>query len=310
MTRKRITNHIVSLLGALAIALGFFATSTIAAGPGNVTITVTAVGKKDTVPPAVKTDDVQLYLNKERTQLAGWTKAEKLYLAVLIDDSLDSSVANQWSDLRAFFDAQPATTYISVAYVRNGSAMLAQDFTNNHELAGKALRIPIGSGGAFSSPYLSLLDLMKRWPASGDRRSILLISSGIDYFRGGGFGPRSPDLDPAIERAQKQNINIWSIYAPDAGHRSRGFFRATNAQNNLSQLSDETGAESYSLGLGEPVTFKYYLDEIGMHLSNQYLLTFNGSAGKKGRFERVHAVTEIPKVEFMAPAQAFLPPAQ
>jgi hypothetical protein len=89
-----------------------------------------------------------------------------------------------------------------------------------------------------------------------------------------------------------------------------GFFRATNAQSNLSQLSDETGAESYSLGLGEPVTFKYYLDEIGMHLSNQYLLTFNGSGGKKGRFERVHAVTEIPKVEFMAPAQAFLPPAQ
>jgi len=72
MTRKRITNHIVSLLGALAIALGLFAASAIAAGPGNVTITVTAVGKKDTVPPAVKTDDVQLYLNKERTQLAAF----------------------------------------------------------------------------------------------------------------------------------------------------------------------------------------------------------------------------------------------
>ena len=247
MTRKRITNRIVSLLGALAMALGLFAASTVAAGPGNVTITVTAVGKKDTVPPAVTKDDVQFYLNKERTQVAAWAKAEKLYLAVLIDDSLDSSVANQWSDLKAFFDAQPATTYISVAYVRNGTAMLAQDFTNDHELAAKALRIPIGSGGAFSSPYLSLLDLMKRWPSSGDRRSILLISSGIDYFRGG-FGPKSPDLDTAIERAQKQNINIWSIYAPDAGHRSRGFFRVSNAQSNLSQLSDETGGESYYLG--------------------------------------------------------------
>jgi len=309
MTRKGISNYIVSLLGALAIALGLFAASAIAAGPGNATITVTAVGKKDTVPPAVTKDDVQLYLNKERTQLAGWTKAEKLYLAVLIDDSLDSSVANQWSDLRAFFDAQPATTYISVAYVRNGGAMLAQDFTNNHELAGKALRIPIGSGGAFSSPYLSVLDMMKRWPASGDRRSILLISSGIDYFRGG-FGPKSPDLDPAIERAQKQNINIWSIYAPDEGHRSRGFFRASNAQSNLSQLSDETGAESYALGFGAPVTFKPYLDEIGMHLSNQYLLTFHGSGGKKGRFERVHVVTELPKVEFLGPSQVFLPSGQ
>jgi len=49
MTRKRITNHVVSLLGALAIALGLFAASAIAAAPGNVTITVTAVGKKDTI---------------------------------------------------------------------------------------------------------------------------------------------------------------------------------------------------------------------------------------------------------------------
>src|SRR5437879_12102440 len=104
MTRKRITNRIVSLLGALAIALGLFASSAIAAGPGNVTITVTAVGKKDTIPPAVTKDDVQLYLNKERTQVAGWATGEKWYLAVLIADSMDSSVANPWSDWKAFCD--------------------------------------------------------------------------------------------------------------------------------------------------------------------------------------------------------------
>jgi hypothetical protein len=252
---------------------------------------------------------VQLYLNKERTQVAGWAKAEKLYLAVLIDDSLDSSVASQWSDLKAFFAAQPATTYISVAYARNGTAMLVQDFTNDHELAGKALRIPLGTGGAFSSPYLALLDLMKRWPSSGDRRSILLISSGTDYFRGD-FSFTSPDLNPTIERAQKQNTNIWSVYAPDDGHRSRQFFRVSRAQANLSQLSDETGGEAFYLGTGAPVTLKPYFDEIGAHLDNQYLLTFNGSGGKKGRFERVRVVTELPNVEFLAPSQAFLPPAQ
>jgi len=309
MTRKRITNHVVSLLGALAIALGLFAASAIAAAPGNVTITVTAVGKKDTIPPAVTKDDVQFYLNKERTQVAGWAKAEKLYLAVLIDDSLDSSVASQWSDLKAFFAAQPATTYISVAYARNGTAMLAQDFTNDHDLAAKALRIPLGTGGAFSSPYLALLDLLKRLPASQERRSILLISSGIDHFRGD-FSFTSPDLSPAIERAQKQNINIWSIYAPDDGHRSSRFFRVSRAQANLSQLSDETGGEAFYLGTSAPVTLKPYFDEIGTHLNNQYLLTFNGSSGKKGRFVRVHVVTELPKVEFLAPSQAFLPPAQ
>src|SRR2546426_10382703 len=309
MTRKRITNHVVSLLGALAIALGLFAPGAIAAGPGNVTITVTAVGKKDTVPPAVTKDDVQLYLNKERTQAAGWTKAEKLYLAVLIDDSLDSSVASQWSDLKAFFAAQPATTYISVAYARNGTAMLAQDFTNDHDLAAKALRLPLGGGGAFSSPYLALLDLMKRLPPSADRRSILLISSGIDYFRGG-FDFKSPDLDSTISRAQKQNINVWTIYAPDAGHRGRGFFLISRAQSNLSQLSCETGAESYFFGSGAPVTLKPYFDEISTHLSNQYLLTFKANGGAKGRFERARVATELPYVEFLAASQAFLPAAK
>src|SRR5258708_26787215 len=162
--------------------------------------------------------------------------------------------------------------------------MLAQDFTNDHQLAAKALRIPVG-GGALSSPYLALLDLMKRWPSSADRRSILLFSSGIDYFRGD-FGIRSPDLDSTISRAQKQNINIWTIYAPDAGHRSRGFFLSFRAQSDLSQLSHETGAESYYLGTGAPVTLKPYFDELSTHLSHQYLLTFQATGGAKGRFER------------------------
>ena len=309
MIKKIKSSRIAGMIGAFVLVSGLFVTNVSAAAPGTVTMTVTAVGKKDTSPPLVTKDDVQLYLNKERTQIADLKHGGKLYLAVLIDDSLDASIANQWNDLKAFLTSQPDTTYVSVSYARNGTAMLAQDFTNDHELAAKALRIPVGGGGAFSSPYLTLLDLMKRWPASADRRSILLISSGIDYFRGG-FDFRSPDLDSAIGRAQKQNINVWTIYAPDAGHRGRGFFIANRAQSNLSQLSDETGAESFYLGTTAPVTLKPYFDELSTHLSNQYLLTFKASGGAKGRFERVRVATELPYVEFLAASQAFLPAAK
>jgi hypothetical protein len=307
MMKKASPSRLALMIVTVALAFGFFAANAVAAELGTVTMTVTAVGKKNTSPPIVTKDNVQLFLNKERTQVADWKHGEKLYLAVLIDDSLDSDIANQWNDLKAFFAAQPDTTYISVAYARNGTAMLAQDFTNDHELAAKALRIPLGGGGAFSSPYLALLDLMKRLPSTADRRSILLISSGIDYFRGD-FEFRSPDLDSTISRAQKQNINIWTIYAPDAGHRARGFFLTFRAQSNLSQLSDETGAESYYLGTGAPVTLKPYFDELSTHLSNQYLLTFKANGGTKGRFERVRVVaTELPNVEFLAAPQVFLP---
>src|SRR5437588_5773479 len=306
MIKKIKSSRIAGMIGAFVLVSGLFVRNVSAAAPGTVSLTVTAVGKKDTSPPLVTRDDVQLYLNKERSQIADWKHGGKLYLAVLIDDSLDASIANQWNDLKAFLTSQPDTTYVSVSYARNGTAMLAQDFTNDHELAAKALRLPLGGGGAFSSPYLALLDLMKRWPSSADRRSILLISSGIDYFRGD-FGTRSTDLDSTISRAQKQNINIWTIYAPDAGHRARGLFLVSRAQWNLSQLADETGAESYYLGTGAPVTLKPYFDELSTHLSNQYLLTFKASGGAKGRFERVRVATELPHVEFLAASEAFLP---
>jgi hypothetical protein len=206
------------LLAAMAVAAAMpLASKAAAADSSAVTMTVTAVGKKETQPPPLTKDDVQLFQGKEKVQVADWKRGETLFLAVLIDDSLDSAVASQWGDLKDFFMAQPENTYIAVAYGRNGVAMVAQDFTKDHALAAKALRIPLGRAGAFSSPYLAVQDWVKRWPDSGERKSIMLFSSGVSYFRGS-FDPVDPDLDATVSRAQKQNINIWTIYVPDAGH--------------------------------------------------------------------------------------------
>ena len=277
---------------------------------GNASFTVTAVSKKE-APPPISKDDVQLSFGKERKQIADWKKGDKLFLAILIDDSLDSTAAGQWQYLKEFIMAQPPSTMIAVGYLRNNTTMVVQDFTDNHELAAKALRIPMGLGAIGSSPYLSMIDMLKRWPSGAQspnaRQSILLISSGIDYFRGGGFGPFYPDLDPLIQRAQRQNTNIWSVYYPSAGHRGRSFFLLNNAQTNIDKLSEDTGAESYFLGSGMPVSLKPYFDEIGQHLNNQYLLTVAGGGGAKGKYQSVKVKTEAPDVELIAPAAIYLP---
>ena len=91
-TRLILPTLVVSFLFA------FLVPSVFAAGTVSVTMTVTAVAKKDAAPPAMNKDDVQFFVNKERTQIADWRHGEKLYLAVLIDDSLDSDVAIQWND--------------------------------------------------------------------------------------------------------------------------------------------------------------------------------------------------------------------
>ena len=298
------------LLAAFALAFASLASIPVRAANA-VTLTVTAVAKKGT-PPPIKKEDIQVFEGKERVQTTDWRRGENLYLAILIDDSIDYQAASQWNELKAFIAAQPQNSYVAVAYSRNGAAMVAQDFTQDHALAAKALRIPLGNAGAFSSPYLAVQDWLKRWPSTaGDHRSsIILISSGIDYFRGG-FDPIDPDLDSTIERAQKENVNLWTIYYPGAGHVSRGYFRVFNAQANLSRLSEETGAESYYLAFDRPVTLGPYFEEIQEHLNNQYLLTFaSGGGGKKGKFERARVATEIPGVEFLTPSEVFLPPSQ
>jgi hypothetical protein len=306
MTRK--VGLLVALV-AIASSATLEAETPKPAGAGKATITVTAIGKKDVPPPSISKDDVQLSVNKERKQVAGWEKGGSLGLAILIDDALDTSAASQWNDLKEFIMAQSSNTAVAVAYASNSTAMVAQDFTTDHALAAKALRIPRGQVGAGSSPYLAVIDWLKRWPETGSRRSLLVITSGIDYFRGA-WGPFYPDVDTAISRAQKENINLWSIYSPGVGHRSRSFALANLGQNNLSKMTDATGGETYYLGTNAPVSFKPYLDELQLHLNNQYLLTFAGDGGAKGKLVRVQLKTELPDVEFSHAENAFLGPAR
>lgn len=281
-----------------------------AAGSGVTTFTVTAVGKKDAPAPPIALDDVQFYTGKDRKQVGDWKKGDKLFLAILIDDSIENGAASQWDYLKEFINGQPPATYIAVGYIRNNVTTIAQDFTDNHELAAKALRIPMGLGAIGSSPYLGAIDMLKRWPETGPRRSVILISSGIDYFRGPGFGPFSPDLDPLIQRAERQNTNVWTIYYPASSHRGHGSYYVANAQNNLDKLSEDTGAESYFLGTLAPVSIKPYLNEVALHLGNQYLLTFAASAGNKGKYQQVKVKTELKDVEFFTPAAVYIAPAK
>jgi hypothetical protein len=297
------------LLGvALLVSAGLGYAQSVPPTAGTATFTVTAISSRDSVPPISK-DDVQLRVGRESRPVGDWRKDENLFLAILIDDSIDTRAAGHWDNLREFIMAQPATVHIALGYIRNNTTMIAQDFTTNHELAAKALRITIGTGAIGSSPYLGTMDMLRRWPETGPRRSVLLISSGIDFFRGERSGPTFPDVVPLTQRAQRQNTNIWTVYFPAAAHRAHSFNLAWTGQNNLNRLSDDTGGESFFLGTGMPVSLKPYFDEIATHLSNQYLLTFAGTGGNRGRLQSVNVRTTVPDVELDSASAVFLPPA-
>ena len=191
--------------------------------------------------------------------------------------------------------------------MRNSVTNVVQNLTTNHADAAKAVRLPLSSFGAMTSPYLALGDLIKRWPETSERREVIIITSGVDPL--GDFGTTNAYLDSAIELAQRHGIIVYSIYTPTIGHARHSFWRLTLAQSHLSQLSDQTGGDSYMLGFGPPVSFAPYLAEIGKDLANQYRVTLRMQA-EQGGLREVRFSTETPGADITAPSAVYVPAAR
>jgi hypothetical protein len=177
--------------------------------------------------------------------------------------------------------------------MRNTAVNIVQNFTTDHAQAAKALRLPLGGVGASDSPYLSLISLLKGWPENKMRREVLMVTDGIDRIRGysasagGGFGPRagmqswaamSPDVDSASSAAQRYGVIVHSIYCRGIGHMGRSYYDASSGQNGLSKLADETGGESFFLGVQNPVSFKPYLDRLQIDSEQSVLFGLPGDS--------------------------------
>jgi hypothetical protein len=272
--------------------------------PVQMTVTLRVLGDNKRMPEVNK-DDVVVRQGNKRLQVTGWTPAHDeragLDLFILIDDAADQSVASQFDDLRSFINSQPPAAQVGVGYMRNGTVQIVQNFTTDHERAANALRIPVASSGAYGNPYLSVIDLMKHWPADSNRRQVVMITDGIDRFRGGpryrGLSNISPDVDSASRVAQRTGTTIHTIFTRGVGRVANNFWEITNGQNGIAKLSDQTGGESFSMGTQNAVSFKPYLDSLQRSLENQYLLEFHAAPGTKPAPLYVKLSTEVAGVE-------------
>jgi hypothetical protein len=271
---------------------------------------VTVEARHGAQVPEIKPQDVTVRQGKERVQVTDWIPMQGeragLELFVLLDDALRPvSLGPQLEDLRRFIISQAETTAIGVGYMRDGTVDIVQNLTTEHTQAAKALRLPLGTVGAMASPYLSISDLMKRWPETKSRREILVISDGIDRF--GGVGPANPYVDAAIEQSQRAGIIVHAIYATGVGHYGHTSWRFFWGQNYLSKMASETGGEAYFLGYENPVSFAPYLEDLTRRLTHQYLLTFLARPEKKARLQSVKLWTEVPNAELVAADRVYVP---
>lgn len=283
-----------------------------ASAPGvPVQMVVTAEARHGKEAPVMHPQDVMAFQKNERLPVTDLIACQgehaALELFLLIDDASSTTLGTQLNDLRHFIETQPATTAIGVGYLQNATVRIGQNPTADHAKAAKALRLPLGFPGVSPSPFLSLSDLIKRWPASAARHEVVLVSSGIDPLGGDVVNPY---LDAAIQDAQRAGVIVYTIYTPAAGHFGHAYWRINWGQNHLTQIADEAGGESYMIGFGPAVSFAPYLEEIADHLANQYVVRFPIPPGKKPGLEPVRFTTEVPSADLVAARKVYVPAAR
>lgn len=302
------SNFLMSMMAVLLAAAPapLFGRQQTAAGT-SVSVVVTLESRRGKTIPAVEQNDITVYQQKDKRPVTGFVPLHgSMQLLLLIDDSARSSFSTEIPTLKKFVTSLPSSTEVAVGYMRNGYTQMAQNFTGDHSAAANAIRLPMGPGGADVSPYESLADAIKKWPNSGaERKEVIMISSGIEGL-GGGLYRDNPYVTSGIDAAVKAGVVVYTIYNPSVGHYGHSLWRTTWGQNFLSELSDQTGGESYMIGFGSPVSFQPFLDQIRDHQNRQYLLTFTARPEQKSGFQAFRVVVENKDASIAAPDSVYV----
>jgi VWFA-related protein len=302
-----------SLIGLAIAGLLLGGQITLGQGDGNrrsrgsprpVTVPVTIKVKK----PEVEIRVVELLVREdgEVQSLLSMRKPSDnpITLAVLLQDDLVSSIANETKGVSEFVRQLPVGSRVMIGYIRTGSLQLRRRFTTELTKAADSVRPPLGLASASPyNPFIQVIEALRRYDAQPlGRRALILVSDGLDVSRGidGSTPGQSLDLARAITEAQRRGVAIYSIYAPSAAMSGNQLLMA-NGQSCLQRLSDETGGHAFFQGTGAPVSFEPFLKEISSTLDRQIALTYLSTHPNKG-FHRLDIKPLERDVEIRHPA--------
>ena len=253
---------------------------------------VTVVPKKE-APGGVPQSALHLKVNGKNTEITRFVPLRRpesnVELVLLIDDGARTSLGTQMSDIANFIKNLPSGTKVSIGYMFNGMAQLAGPLTSDHNVALRGLHLPVHGGAAISaSPYFCLSSLAKNWPSSDmhARREVVMITDGIDYYEVR-YDPEDPYVQAAMDDSVRAHLIVYAIYWRSSDFLDRTEYGADDGQNLLAQLTEGTGGTSYWIGVGNPVSFIPYFEDINRRLDNQYEMEFMTTIGNKPEMQTI-----------------------
>jgi hypothetical protein len=269
--------------GAMLLAIPTFAQND-RQGQGQAVVTVLPAHGNE-APSTLNAQDLSVRVNGKDSTITNFTPLRgangRLELVVLMDSGARTSLSTQLGEIRDFVKNLPPDAKVTIGYMENGISRLSGPLTTDHDSVLKNLHIPAGFIGEDASPYFCLSSLVKNWPSNdrSARREVVMVSDGIDpYYRG--IDLDDPYMNTAISDSVRSGVVVYSIYWENKGRFSRTMWGNNIGQNLLLQVTQATGGNSYWQGLGNPVSFQPFLQDIQRRLQNQYEVAFTAPMKK------------------------------
>ena len=284
-------------------------------GQGQAIVTVMPKHEGEAAPNVTQQDIQSARVNGKQVRVTGLRSLRdpqnKAELVLLIDDAARPSFGRQIADIQQFVRSLPPNVSAGIAYMQNGRAVFHGPLSNDHEQVLSALRLPTGVPGVDASPYFCLSDLAQHWPSQdrGARREVVMITDGIDYY----YRRFDPD-DPYVQAAMKDSVHaglvVYSLYWENEGRIDRTIWGNNAGQSLLTEVDEATGGVNFWSGLGNPVSFQPYLDELGRRLRNQYELSFDAPLKGKPEVQTFRLKLTAPGASVTSPQQVLVYPAR
>ncbi len=273
---------------------------------------VTVLPKVDgQLPASVTQQDLAVKVNGKNAKVTHWAPIEapdnQIELVLLIDSGARGSLGRQMEDIEQFIGSLAPNVEAGIAYMENGQAVFAAPLSSNHAQILRNLHLPGGGMGSSSSPYFCLSSLAKNWPGQNPaaRREVLMVTDGVDPYERD-LDPDDPYVDTAIKDATRARLIVYSIYWVNQGRADSTATANNTGQSLLEVVSQATGGKSFWQGMGNPVSFQPYFEELSRRFRNQYELEFTSEQQGKPGVEEMRLKLHAPGTEIDAPEKVLM----
>jgi len=306
-------------MSKLRMAVGMMAGALLLAAPafsqiekqGQGQTIVTILPKQDGATPAdVSAQNLKIQVNGKDSSITSFKPfgpATPLEMVVLIDGGARNGLGSQLSELAGFIQRLPPNAKVAVAYMQNGRALFTGPLSEDRALVQKGLHLHGGVPGMNASPYFCISDLAKNWPSNDRtaRREVIAITDGVDNYDRR-YDPDDPYLQAAITDSVRAGLVIYTIYWRDQGRANNTNYENNAGQNLMLQVTQATGGRSYWEGMGNPVSFQPYLEDLNRRLRNQYELSFVTNLNGKPEVATLKLKLKVPGSSVDIPNQVFV----